>query len=192
MLTCATVTLVKKTWFAYGQSRAICTALGKGQPGSVWPPSDFQRLDVVVGRLCLKAILMWSTTREKILGTRRRAHLHYGSWRQRQVHCGSWRQSQCLFPALYRTMRSGKPWLFVGLISSGNWGISCLCVPWLDSCQASHRTETSLRLTSAEGPWLFQLSVIASAPPLVFLLPHPNRDFPSDWFSLASNKLQLS
>lgn len=115
VLKCATVTLVKKTWFAYGQSRAICTALGKEQPGSLWPPSDFQRLDVVVGRLCLKAILMWSTTREeKILGTRRRAHLHYGSWRKRQVHCGSWRQSQCLFPTLYRTMRSGKPWLFVG------------------------------------------------------------------------------
>lgn len=51
---------------------------------------------------------------------------------------------------------------------------------------------TSLRLTSAEGPWLFQLAVTASAPPLVFLLPHPNRDFPSDWFSLTSNKLPNS
>lgn len=116
VVTWATVTLMKRTWFAYDQSRAICTALGKGPPGSVWPPSDFQ-LAVVVGRLCLKAILMWSATHEeKILGTRRRARLHYGSWRQSQVHCGSWRQSQCLFPVLYRTMLSGKPvsCLFVG------------------------------------------------------------------------------
>lgn len=150
---------------------------------------------MVVGRLCLKAILMSSATREeKILGTRRRAHLHYGRWRQRQVHCGSWRQSQHLFPrctglCTVESLSLGSLW---DRFLLGVGGFCVYVFPGWILVRLPTGLSTGLHLTSAEGQWLFQFTIIASTPPLVFLLPHPNRDFPSDWFSLASNKLPNS
>lgn len=49
------------------------------------------------------------------------------------VGAGDWQE--LLFPALSRTRYRAKlvSQLFAGLISSVSWGISCLCIPWLDS-----------------------------------------------------------
>lgn len=57
--------------------------------------------------------------------------------------------------------------------------MSCLCIPWLDSCQASHSVEqqqppSGILLQKLHV--LFQLAVVASTLPLFFLT--PKRDFP--------------